>query len=256
MSGTMDEILLHAYVDDQLDGTRRAEVEAWLAAHPEAAARVLAYQLQNERLHEHFDALLAEPLPPAWLERPGKAPFWRVDRRLFAWPALAASLLLAVAAGWFAHAGWQGALPGRDQPLYRQAAVAHAVFVPDARRPVEVEQEAALVKWLSRRLGTDVRVPDLRAQGYELVGGRLLPGQHGAVAQFMYQETSGQRLTLYLSREGAGQGGSGFRFAREGSINVFYWIDGNFGYALSGEISRPLLGEVAKAVYDQLPVSR
>ena len=33
---------LHAYVDDQLDATRRIEVEEHLAHNPEAAARVMA----------------------------------------------------------------------------------------------------------------------------------------------------------------------------------------------------------------------
>ncbi|MEX5506196.1 anti-sigma factor, partial [Pseudomonas putida] len=31
---------LHAYVDERLAPVRRAEVQAWLAANPQAAARV------------------------------------------------------------------------------------------------------------------------------------------------------------------------------------------------------------------------
>ena len=31
---------LHAYVDERLESVRRAEVQAWLAANPQAAAKV------------------------------------------------------------------------------------------------------------------------------------------------------------------------------------------------------------------------
>jgi anti-sigma factor RsiW len=139
-------------------------------------------------------------------------------------------------------------------PLPRQAAVAHAVFSPDVRRPVEIdaEHEDQLVTWLSKRLGTPVSPPKLGALGYELIGGRLLPGNSGPVAQFMYHDASGQRLTLFVSTENATNRDTAFRFAREGSVNVFYWVDGKFGYALSAGIDKNELARVATAVYDQL----
>ena len=33
---------------------------------------------------------------------------------------------------------------------------------------------------------------------------------------------------------------------------MFYWIDGKFGYALSGALDKTALGKVAGAVYAQL----
>lgn len=45
MTATVDpvtDIDLDAYVDDQVDVTRRIEVEAFLSARPEAAARVMS----------------------------------------------------------------------------------------------------------------------------------------------------------------------------------------------------------------------
>jgi anti-sigma factor RsiW len=85
-----------------------------------------------------------------------------------------------------------------------------------------------------------------------LVGGRLLPGNSGPVAQFMYQEASGQRLTLYVSTERHDNRDTAFRFAQEGQINVFYWIDGPYGYALSAGIPKDELARIATAVYDRL----
>jgi anti-sigma factor RsiW len=43
-----------------------------------------------------------------------------------------------------------------------------------------------------------------------------------------------------------------FRFSQEDRVSVFYWIDGRFGYALSGEIGREQLLNIANAVYQQL----
>ena len=164
---------------------------------------------------------------------------------------IAAGIVIATlggVAGWLGHGQYQ-AVDRLVQitPLPRQAAVAHVVYSPDVKRPVD-----QLVKWLSKRLGTPVSPPQLGALGYELIGGRLLPGNSGPVAQFMYQDASGQRLTLYVTTENATNRDTAFRFAREGQVNVFYWIDGKFGYALSAGIDKGELARVATAVYDQL----
>ena len=135
-----------------------------------------------------------------------------------------------------------------------RAVVAHIVYAPEVRHPVEVgaEQEAHLVAWLSKRIGGNLKIPQLASLGYHLVGGRLLPGNQGPVAQFMFQDGSGQRLTLYV-RNGAAEGKeTAFRYAQERGISVFYWVDGRFGYAISGEINKDDLLRVANVVYQQL----
>jgi len=50
----------------------------------------------------------------------------------------------------------------------------------------------------------------------------------------MYQDARGQRLTLYVSRQRGEPRDTAFRFSQEDRVSVFYWVDGNFGYALSG----------------------
>jgi anti-sigma factor RsiW len=260
----INETNLHAYVDNALPEAQRAEVEEYLASHPDEAERLQSYQAQNMALKELFNPLLDEPLPEnlmalATLPQSSavnvqKRPFfsgWSLER-------IAAGLLIAMVSGvsgWLAHGQYQPLTRSAQVvPLSRQAAVAHVVFSPDVRRPVEVraEQEDQLVTWLSKRLGTPVHPPKLGALGYELIGGRLLPGSSGPVAQFMYHDASGQRLTLYVTTENTANQDTGFRFAQEGPVNVFYWIDGKFGYALSAGIDKGELARVATAVYDQL----
>jgi len=238
---------LHAYVDDRLDPGERRAVEEHLAAHTEDAARVQGYREQNAALRAAFDPVLSEPVP----ERLRRIDTSRRSARI----AVAAGwLVVGVAVGWFAHAlvGTHGG--PAPLSLAKQAAIAHAVYSPEIRHPVEVgaaEQEH-LVNWLSKRLGAKLRVPLLTAEGFDLVGGRLLPGQGGAVAQFMYQDAKGKRLTLYVSRIEGVQRDTAFRFSQEEKVAVFYWIDGTLGYALSGDLAKPQLLDVATTVYKQL----
>lgn len=254
---------LHAYVDATLSTARRAEVEEFLATHPEDSERVAAYQVQNESLKALFNPVLDEPLPEGLKNLAFDAPDaklrlehgtlsrWSMQR----FAASVAIAMIGALGGWLAHSQLQPADSiAQMTPLPRQAAIAHAVFSPDVRRPVEVsaEHEDQLVAWLSKRLGTAVRPPKLGVLGYELIGGRLLPGNVGPVAQFMYHDASGQRLTLYVSTENTRNQETAFRFVQEGPVNVFYWIDGKFGYALSGGIDKGELARVATAVYDQI----
>lgn len=277
---------LHAYVDGELSPARRLEIETYLAEHPEAAARVHAYREQNQALKALFNPVLAEAVPER-LQRAARAPHadadplrraWQPERRwerdsLRSLQRIAAAIVLTVAgagAGWIAHeqlrppiislAAAPTAAPGPAVAqasaigLAHQAAIAHVVYSPDVKRPVEIgaEQEDQLIKWLSKRLNADVRPPKLGALGFELIGGRLLPGENGPVAQFMYHDVTGQRLTLYVSTENKHNKDTAFRFAQEGPVNVFYWIDGKFGYALSAGIAKNELAQVATAVYRQL----
>ncbi|MBB5393459.1 MULTISPECIES: anti-sigma factor [unclassified Herbaspirillum] len=269
-SSAISENDLHAYIDGQLPAARQREVADWLErdpAHLEALERVHAYRRQNAALHALYDEVLDEAIPARLTGAARANPAGAANYA--SWLRYAAMLALVLAGGaggWLLRdAAQDGAmqwLPGTHArlaavapiTLARQAAVAHNVYSPDLRRPVEVgaDQEQALVTWLSRRIGANVRAPKLAPLGYDLIGGRLLPGQSGPVAQFMYQDAGGQRLTLYVSRDQVQSRGTGFRFAQEGKVNVFYWIDGQFGYALSGGIARNELSRIASSVYAQL----
>lgn len=200
-------------------------------------------------LKQHFDPVLTEPIPARmYLRRPA----W------IGYAKAAALLSVGIAIGLAApmlHPVVPGLVASTAAPLPVRAARAHAIYASEVRHPVEVDasQQEHLVKWLSKRLGLDLKVPVLADEGFDLLGGRLLPGPDGPVAQFMYQDASGKRLTLYVTRPHRGADTlTAFRFAREGTVSVFYWIDHECGYALSGELDKPALARVATAVYRQL----
>jgi len=274
------EAELHAYVDSQLTPERAAEVADWLVHRPDEAARVRAWEAHKRGLRMLYDPVLEEPVPPGLQQRARRPAPW-FGRPA---PAAAAALLLALAAG---GGGW--ALRGaHDAPLLAaaphandfpaRAAVAHAVYAPEVKRPVEVDgaHEDQLVTWLSKRMGAPMKAPHLQTLGYTLEGGRLLPGERGPVAQFMYRDEAGHRLTLYVSNERPGtasgaatglatadlRGGgdahadTAFRFASEGAVNVFWWVDGPFRYAITAPSDRAALTQVSAEVYRQLAAAQ
>jgi len=243
------EAELHAYVDGTLAPARAAEVESYLAAHPEDAARVSAYRAQIAALHREYDPVLSEPVPGD-LGRSRRA--W--SKPLLRYAAVAAVFAAGVAVGWQLRAYNTDRLPESPSSWAKRAAIAHVVYSPEVRHPVEVgaDQEAHLVAWLSKRLGAALKLPKLADLGYTLVGGRLLPGERGPVAQFMYQDGKGQRLTLYVRVNPDGNRETAFLFAQERNVGVFYWLDHKLGYALSGEVGKPELLRVATAVHRQL----
>ena len=96
---TEDE--LHAYVDNELPAERRGDVEAWLATHPDDAARVQSWRAMAEALHARYDSVADEAVPKRLeIERLVRQP------RRWIYGAIAATLLAFVAGGgvgWLAH---------------------------------------------------------------------------------------------------------------------------------------------------------
>jgi len=204
---------------------------------------------QNALLKRQFDTVLTEPIPARMYLR---RPLWLDYAR--AAVILAVGIAIGLAIPYLRPASPSAASAASTMALPARAARAHLVYSPEVRHPVEVDakDQEHLVKWLSKRLGLPLKIPMLASEGFELLGGRLLPGTDGPVAQFMYQDGSGKRLTIYVTRRHKGDNLTAFRFAQEGPVSVFYWIDRDCGYALSGEIDKPVLARVAAAVYQQL----
>lgn len=247
MSADPTDEQLHAYVDEALTPQQRAEVEAYLRANPEAAERVEAYRRQNALLRSTLDPMLDEPAP-ARLH--GHAPRSRRAAVWMRYGGFAAALLVAGALGWFVR-GETNASPEFVDALARRAVTAHLVYAPEVLHPVEVgaQQEEHLAGWLSKRMGARLRPPYLGDVGFRLVGGRLLPGEDRPAAQFMYEDTRGRRLTLYVGANAARPRDTAFRYTEKNGVSTFYWLEGRLGYALSGEIERDQLLQVAEAVY-------
>jgi anti-sigma factor RsiW len=242
---------LHAYVDHALEPERRAEVASYLDDHPDVAKRVGAFADQRELLRAALAPIAEEPLPPGLnlsriIERTARRP--SVAR----W-AMAAMLLLCIGgvSGWVVRGTLQ-ASPGGLVALTQEAAVSYSVYAPDHVRPVEVRasDSAELVQWLSDRLRRPIKVPDLAASGYRLMGGRLVATQHGPAAMFMYDDDHGSRLVVLTRPMSSADRNAPMTPQSQGDVGGFAWADDGVGYSLVGhaapESLRPIANEVRK----------
>jgi anti-sigma factor RsiW len=244
---TEDE--LHAYVDGALPADRIAAVEAYLAAEPEAASRVAAWRAQAALIHDRWQPVADEPIPDRLrLER-------IVLRASTAWRKIAVAAALAFvvggAVGWFAH---EFAGSARNQEIARALAdaalEAHRLYIAEVRHPIEVRaDEAHLLPWLSRRVGSPVRAPDLASEGLRLMGGRLLPGPKSPTALIMYEGTGGDRVTITCTRAGD-QGSTSFHWRAAGDFGALAWVEGGLAFVVAGPAQRDRLDRVARRVYE------
>jgi anti-sigma factor RsiW len=244
---TQDE--LHAYVDGEIPADRRGAVEAWLAGHPDDAARVAEWGAQADAIRARYGAIAAEPVS-------ARFDLDQLNRGARSWRGIAAAAVLVAflgggVVGWMAH-GASAAAPSRFDIITAQALDAHKVYVVEVRHPVEVTgaERPHLVQWLSKRLDYELRVPQLEASGLRLVGGRLLPGPFGPAAFFMYEGPSGERFTIYYARTDTPQ--TAMRYRAADRLAAFYWVDQGVAYVVSGSADRERLLQVAQAAYDQI----
>ncbi|CAE6784134.1 anti-sigma factor family protein [Paraburkholderia haematera] len=257
---------LSAYVDGELTAAARAAIETELAQQPQAAARVAAWRAQKAALqalcsapqrNEHHGSVGSmgqrEADEPAFIVVRRSTPWWQRVGLAACWLAAGAGLALALGplAPRLTGGAWNG-LGGQPPSFAERADIAYAVYTPERRHPVEVaaSEEEHLINWLSKRLNRPLSVPSLQEYGYSLVGGRLLPGEAGPAAQFMYENSSGARLTLYVT--GISRDETAFRLFRDGNRRTFYWVSDRMGYALSGPIAEGKLRSIAIEVCSAL----
>lgn len=248
---------LQAYVDGRLAPELQDSVTAYLAANPSIAERLASDQEQRKALRDRLAFKAVEPIPARLrvsniLAERGRAG----GRRHMAVAAALGWLMVGGIAGWFANTTFNEARIGTSAlnvpPMANAAIAAHRTFVVESAHPVEVraDQEEHLVQWLSRRLGQPLSAPDLRAQGYRLMGGRLLPAGNGPAAMFMYDDDRGTRLTLYV--QAGNNKETGFRSERQDDVSAFFWTDRGLGYVVTAALDQNRLLPIAQSIHERM----
>lgn len=246
---------LLAFVDGKLDAGRRAEVEQWLASHPERAAEIKVWERQNEAISALYNPVVHRPLPPR-LE-PNRIAQAAASRN---WPAMAAAAVVLL--GFGLGAGWMANDLVRPRPdpatlLIDTAVTAHALYVKENRHAVEVAatDRQHLLSWLSNRIETAIDAPDLSGEGFNLVGGRLLPaGLHPETrpaAQLMYENAAAERLTVYITAALPDKA-KAYEFASVAGLDAFYWANSEITCTVIGDLPEARMKTVSSKVYQQL----
>jgi anti-sigma factor RsiW len=253
----MTDARLLAYVDGEADDIERAAVERYLAANPAKAAEVANWQRQNEALTALFPPLDNQALPP------GLSPH-RLARTVsandnFRLSQIAAALVLVVLSG---AIGWSARdvvtpVEAASDALIDSAVLAHSLYVNENRHAVEVTaaDREHLVNWLSNRVTQPITPPDLSAEGFTFVGGRLLPPVEYATtspaAQLMYENAASERVTVYITAALPDRKDA-YEFTNRGPHEAFYWANSKITCTVVGELPETEMQAVAKKVYQQL----
>jgi anti-sigma factor RsiW len=246
---TTTEQELHAYSDGQLGPEARREVEQRLQNDADAAAELADYDAIRTGLHQLYDPVLRERVPPMLTE-----PTQRIRQP---WLAAAAGVVLMLGGllvglqlgGMEREAGEEhhhSAIPGA-------VARAYNTYAPEVRHPVEVgaDQREYMVSWLSKRMGTLIVVPDLYEMGFKLIGGRLLSTEHGPGTLLMYENHSGQRLVFYQCNNPDGDE-SALRFEEAEGVPVSYWENKRYYYGVAGTLPKEELRRLAERAHHQV----
>ncbi|PTE07278.1 anti-sigma factor family protein [Mesorhizobium helmanticense] len=247
---------IHMALDGELPGDERTAYDAWLDANPEMKVKSARYVADRAALHAAFAGVLDEPVP-ARLQKIvfGETPARTAGGRSRWWLAAAAAAVLAVGGvgGYVAGIDRLGLEDPVNDELAEQAIAAHVIYAAEKRHAVEVpaSDKDHLQTWLSNRVGLKLVAPNLAAEGFQLVGGRLLPAGHGKAAMLLYEDDKGERISLFVTSESAEKAKGTYGSAENGPEAV-YWLDKGYACAVVGSLPRAQLTSVAKSAYSQL----
>lgn len=254
MAAEFSERDIHLALDGELPAERLRDFNLWLEANPDMKLQAARFEADRQRLLAALGPVAYEATPAKLTativgdaSATGLTPWWR--------GAIAAAALAFAMAGGYAigRAGLPKPIVAVAEPVAERAVVAHQIYAAEKLHVVEVgaDQKDHLVGWLSKRVGLNLTAPDFSREGFNLVGGRLLPSGEKAAAQFMYQDYSGNRVSLYITATPSRRE-TGFRLFEHAGQRAFYWLDDGFGYAVVGPVSQPVIESVARAAYGQL----
>jgi anti-sigma factor RsiW len=224
-------LLVHAYLDRELDPAHALEVERQLMADPALAAERDRIEALRRAIKER---LPREALPPG-LERRIQAQlraseprrhWWNLEFFVAqpSWRALAASvavaMVLASGATWFVFR------PGQAQATGEMVVASH-VRALMAAQPIDVaSSDRHTVKpWFNGRITESPRVVDLSNEGFVLVGGRIDVIGRTPVATLVY------RIRQHLISLTAVPGGRALTAPRAiAGYNIVSWTENGVVY--------------------------
>lgn len=251
---------LHAYVDQQLSPHKVKAVEALMRKDPQIAIKIHQWQQQNKLIKQHFSDDDCDEMPARLdINRFNKSHLNRSSNMPWYYSLVASVLLMLVSGviGWYLHDLSSPTLKPRIS-FVNSAISAYEVFSVEMLHPVEVsvDKKDHLVQWLSKRVDHPLKVPTLEQYGYTLLGGRLLAMKKGRpAAQFMFEDNTGRRITLLVSKNPT-YNDHDLLFKNEKAVNAFYWMNSNIAYSVSGKIQREELQSLSQGIYQQINANK
>lgn len=248
---------LQAYVDGALTTARHAEVADYLDDHPSEAARIGDYIAQRDAVRAAYAPVIDEAVPAELdiatmiaTRRNGRN--GTVVRLMQRVAAVVALLLIGGVTGWQLNT-WNHPRDAGLPALAREAAASYAVYAEDTQRPVEIgaNDSAALNDWISNRLNHRLAAPDLSGAGFSLIGGRLVPTDHGPAGLFLYGKRGRTQIAVLVRPMGAVDRNARMRLEHTDGLAGYVWADDGIGYGVVGPLPAMALHPIADAARQQ-----
>jgi anti-sigma factor RsiW len=236
MSNEVNALEIDAYVDDQLELSRRFVVETHLSRNPDQAARVMADLSTRSALR------LMAPRPGAMpdamaetavrLKALPSRPLWR--RSLPAVGAMAAAASLAMVF-----------LRPSGPPDYVDYAVnSHRIAMMRAAMVSQVETP----RYDAREIASNTRIAMPHLPGdWRVTDVQLFPTERGPALVVAVKTEGGKNFSLFALRDRS-RAPERPDAVREGAESVAYWRRGDMSYALTGSGEPRLMDATAEAL--------
>ncbi|PIW26836.1 MAG: hypothetical protein COW30_12715 [Rhodospirillales bacterium CG15_BIG_FIL_POST_REV_8_21_14_020_66_15] len=266
---SVDDELIHAYVDDMLPPRQRLEVDEYLAAHPEEASRVADILEQSRGFHRLFDGRLGEPLPRRLQDleddiRRKMGRRTRGRRRVRVLMQCCYTLVLVTGG---LVIGWSVPMPALETEIVaaltgtRVNDRADAARINSGLKPIaETGVRTAATSSEPMRRGNAGQpkwagAPDLRNIGFTLLSTRIIRGGGPQeTAQLVYESERGGRVTLYLAKN-AQPREKQVTLTQEGAVSILVWNDENRSFTMVSEVGRETMLAIGKTISDALVLS-
>lgn len=223
-----DELVLNAYLDNELGPIEAARFEQRLAKEPELAVEVDA----RRALRDCLRSGLAEDVPSNDLHRRimagvGSAEVHKARPWARSWSSLAASFLVGALLGGgmiFGALNYQG-----QQDVASQVVSAHirALMSPQSF-DVASSDRHTVKPWFAGKLPFAPKVVDLSTQGFPLVGGRIDVIGLEPAASLVY--SNGKHLISVMEMPNARAAGTPLSQHVEHGYQALTWSDGKVTY--------------------------
>lgn len=244
-------LLVHAYVDGELDPVNAIGVEQQIAADPALAAEAARVQAIRQALRERLPptevpaGLEARVRQSIGITRARSAPSWGAP----SWRAMAASVMLAMIVS--SAATWLVTRPATDDQL--EAVVGGHLRALMAPQPIDVaSSDGHVVKpWFNGRIPQAPRVVDLTAAGYRLVGGRVDVVGRAGVPTLVYQIR--QHLISLTAIPDAGHAPTAPATTAVRGYNVVRWTTDGVSYLAVSDVNPGDLSKFAQAFREPPP---
>jgi anti-sigma factor RsiW len=236
-------LLVHAYVDGELDPANALGITQQMDKEPALAAEAEHIKALQQLIHERLPRETTPPGLRGRIEasvggpRPGRA-------RLSSWRALAASI--AVTAMVTSTSTWLVVGSQQQPTMVADALVSDHIRALMAPEPVDVvSSDRHTVKpWFNGRITTSPRVVDLTKDDFTLIGGRIEVVAHSPVSTLVY------RRAKHLISLTAMPAESRFELERTprdvNGYNIVHWVENGVSYWVISDLEAKELEDFAR----------